>query len=35
MCMNQINNNHPFMSVTARRSLDTCDDKVVSEYEED
>ena len=25
----------PFMSVTARRSVDTCDDKVVSEYEED
>ena len=26
---------HPFMSVTAHRSVDTCDDKVVSEYEED
>ena len=25
---------HPFISVTARRSVDTCDDKVVSEYEE-
>ena len=25
----------PFMSVTARRSVDTCDAKVVSEYEED
>ena len=26
---------HPFMSVTARRSVDTYEDKVVSEYEED
>ena len=25
----------PFMSVTARRSVDTYDDKVVNEYEED